>query len=335
MSDENNDLKEFQDKVSTDAKVSRRRPPSSPEIAEGKKEGPEELIGQHTQYAANGNGYLPVTDTIKILPSGCYVIRIVNNAMTFVPQRIVTDRLLRLPDSKGDMVIGEVDKFWSKKPKFEEFGFNHKRGFLLWGPPGSGKTATISLIIADMVAQGGLVIVGDANPGWVGTMLSKMREVEPNRRAVVVLEDLDAVVDRFGESELLSLLDGEGQIDNVCFIATTNYPERLDPRIVNRPSRFDRVVKIGMPNTAARKLYISDRLGKDFADLEKWAQETDGLSIAHIKEVIVSVFCLEHEFTDALKRVKLMKNTVDNDEYSKKIGLIPASRNGDESKIGG
>jgi SpoVK/Ycf46/Vps4 family AAA+-type ATPase len=137
-----------------------------------------------------------------------------------------------------------------------------------------------------------------------------------------VLEDLDAIVERCGESELLSLLDGEGQIDNVVFIATTNYPERLDPRIVNRPSRFDRVVKIGMPTKAARKMYIASRLGDDFADLELWSAETKDLSIAHIKEIIVSVHCLGLTFEDTLARVKLMKNVVANDELLKPTGFM-------------
>lgn len=333
MSNENEELQEFQ-KLVAEPVAGRSRPSRRPiegEVAKASKSGPQDLAGSYVQYAANGPGYIATTKTINVLPSGCYSVRVVNDMLTFVPQRIVTDRLLRLPDSKSDMVISEVDKFWQLKPKFEEFGFSHKRGYLMWGPPGSGKTGTVALIIEDMVKNGGLVILGDTGPGMVAQQLSRLREIEPDRRVVLVLEDLDAIVERHGESDLLSLLDGEGQIDNVVFIATTNYPERLDPRIVNRPSRFDRVVKIGMPSLAARKMYVASRLGDDFADLELWAQETKGLSIAHIKELIVSVFCLETDFKSALTRVQTMKNAITNDELSKPIGLtkLPGSQNGE------
>jgi hypothetical protein len=325
VGDDNKDLEEFQSKVAEGGTRSaglRRRVDEAPPPANGKGNAVAPSSGQFIQYALNGPGYTPTTATTEKLPAGCYTIRVINDALTFLPQNIVTDRLLRLPDSKGEMVIQEVERFWNLKEKFMEYGFSHKRGYLLWGPPGSGKTGTVALIIKDMVEAGGLVILGDTNPGLMASLLSRFRQVEPDRRVVMVLEDLDAIVDRSGEAELLSLLDGEGQIDNVVFIATTNYPERLDPRIVNRPSRFDRVVKIGFPTLAARKMYIASRLGDDFADLNKWAAATDGLSIAHIKEIIVSVFCLGLTFEETLERVKMMKNTVKNDELSKPIGLV-------------
>ena len=61
----------------------------------------------------------------------------------------------------------------------------------------------------------------------------------------------------YAESEYLSLLDGENQIGNVVYVATTNYPEKLDKRFTDRPSRFDVVQKISMPNEDGKKiLYI-------------------------------------------------------------------------------
>ena len=63
-----------------------------------------------------------------------------------------------------------------------------------------------------------------------------------------------------GDSELLQWLDGSHQINKVINIATTNYPERLDRRIVSRPRRFDRIIKIEAPAARIRETYLAKKL---------------------------------------------------------------------------
>jgi SpoVK/Ycf46/Vps4 family AAA+-type ATPase len=219
-------------------------------------------------------------------------------------------------------VIAEVQRFWTLKEKFQEYGFSHKRGFMLHGPPGSGKTSTISIIVNDMVKRDGIVILAN-DPGSLAHMLSAFRQVEPERQLVVIWEDLDSVIDQYGESHVLSILDGECQIENVVFIATTNYPEKLDARIVNRPSRFDKIVKIGMPNADARRIYLQNKLPTESLDqVEFLVKETEGLSIAHLREIIVAIYCQGSEVAETLSRLKRMKYTPKSDEGGGKMGLI-------------
>lgn len=267
----------------------------------------EDNPGKLVQYAYYGQGYIPATPTTEALPPGVYNVVQSPVGAYFLPHAIVTDRLLRLPDSRSDDVISEIEKFWPLKDRFKEFGFTHKRGILLWGPPGSGKTATISFIIKQMIEGGDIVVLAnDQHPSVVANALGKLREIEPERRAIVVMEDIDTIIDSFGEAEVLSLLDGEASIDNVVFLATTNYPENLDGRVVNRPSRFDRVVKIGMPNAQARKMYLESRnLGED-VDIDAWVAATDGFSIAHLKELIVGVCCYGNPFKIECERLRRM-----------------------------
>jgi SpoVK/Ycf46/Vps4 family AAA+-type ATPase len=236
---------------------------------------------------------------------------------------VVTDKLLRLPDSRSDDVVAEIQKFWTLKDKFNRYGFSHKRGILLWGPPGSGKTCTISIVMNEMVDAGGIVVLGnDVAPSALAYMLGRLREVEPNRPCVVVLEDIDTIIQVFGESQVLSLLDGESQIANVVYLATTNYPERLDGRIVNRPSRFDRIVKIDTPNKAARLMYLESRdLEIDKEELNRWAEETDGFSIAHLRELIVGVLVLGSTFDVELRRLRTMAKTPKSDEPRSRAGF--------------
>ena len=68
--------------------------------------------------------------------------------------------------------------------------------------------------------------------------LGDFAKIENNRKCIVILEDLDSLISNFGESHYLEMLDSAKTIDNILFIATTNYPEKLDPRIYNRPGRF-------------------------------------------------------------------------------------------------
>ena len=79
------------------------------------------------------------------------------------------------------------------------------------------------------------------------------------------------------------------QLENIVYLATTNYPEQLEDRIINRPSRFDRRYEIGLPSYEVRLEYIKKKVLDDNIDVEKWAKDTDDLSIAHIKELILSV----------------------------------------------
>jgi hypothetical protein len=280
--------------------------PDDPEdgYVPGRKKYP---AGADVQYAYNGPGFVPVSKTVAKLDAGVYSITGINNQWTFVPHKLVSDQLLRLPDSKSEYVIQEIERFWTLKKAFKEFGYTHKRGFLLWGPPGSGKTATVTMVVKNMVERNGLVFLADNHPGIVASLLRRFRQVEPCRPALVILEDIDAYVRQHGESEVLSILDGEQSIDNVVYIATTNYPENLDPRVINRPSRFDLIMLIDMPNADARRLYLKSRDTKlDDVQIEQWVKDTDGFSIAHLKELIVGVCLFGKPVEEEIKRLKAM-----------------------------
>jgi hypothetical protein len=280
-----------------------------------------EVSGKLSQWSRWGTGFAATPDTIKRLPNGSYRPVFINDRLTLEPAQIVTDSLINFPDTRSDMVIAEIEQFWGLKDKFSQYGFSHKRGFLLWGPPGSGKTCTIAIIMKKMVDRGGLVIVAD-HPGALSQILRQLRSVEPERQLVVVWEDIDAVISRYGESEVLAVLDGESQVDNVVFIATTNYPEELDQRITNRPSRFDRIEKIDMPGDEARSIFLQQKTGStvspDGVDL---VAESKGFSIAHLRELIVGIYCLGNPAKDVLKRLKFMKQKPKSDESAQKFGF--------------
>jgi hypothetical protein len=275
--------------------------------------------GSLTQWTRMLDGFAPTTSTLSKLPPGLYQIISTNRGDYFSECEFVTDNLLRLPDSKSDQVIKEIEDFWTKRSIFKKLGFTHKRGFLLFGPPGSGKTSTIAVVTKDLIKAGGLVIMGNIRPSILATNLADLREIEPDRPIVVLFEDIDTLIQRYGEAEILSLLDGEASIDHVVYLATTNYPENLDGRVVNRPSRFDKVVKIGMPNAEARAMYLRSR-GIE-RDITPFVELTNGFSIAHLKELIVSVCCFGNDLEEEAERIRNMAKTPKSDEEKPRTGF--------------
>ena len=114
------------------------------------------------------------------------------------------------------------------------------------------------------------------------------------------------MIENFGESEFLSLLDGENQIDQVLNIASTNFPERLDSRIVRRPRRFDRIIKVDMPNAAMRRHYFEAKLKLDVESIALWVARTDGFSFGACAELLVSVKCLGNDFDESVETIKAL-----------------------------
>ncbi len=193
----------------------------------------------------------------------------------------------------------------------------------------SGKTVLCQQLSKQIVDRGGISVYL-SEPKFTAEGLRVLRLIEKKRPIVVMIEDIDAIVERNGESNLLALLDGELQIDRVCFVATTNYPEKLDKRLVNRPSRFDEIIKIGMPSAAAREQYLKCKVlrlaqPEAAAELKKWVDGTKEYSIAHLREVIISVECLGNKLEKTLLRLEKMNNIKATSEDSgRKMGFAPA-----------
>lgn len=113
------------------------------------------------------------------------------------------------------------------------------------------------------------------------------------------------------------MLDGEAQVDNVVFLATTNYIEKLDKRFTDRPSRFDVVVSVPMPSATIRATYLRlKETGMELAEIKRWVNQTKGFSIAHLKELIISVKVLGKSFDHEVERLReMMKRSFSNAEF--------------------
>lgn len=283
------------------------------------------------QYSTIDDKYFRAANTTRNkLPAGMYRVLQDNVGLFFARDEITSDDLMVLPDSKSQLIINEIKGFRGLKERYKKFGLLHKRGILMYGPPGSGKSSSIMLLARDMITVGDIILMCQ-NPNLIAGALRVVRDIEPTRHVTVVMEDLDDIIRQHGEHLILNVLDGDHQVDNVVFLATTNYIDQLPPRIVNRPSRFDRLVEIGMPNEEARKIYFTTKTGthtftdKDgkFHDL---AALTKGMSLAHLREVIASVYCLDIGVYETIERLKKMANIQKTDYgmIERKAGISPS-----------
>jgi len=276
------------------------------------------------------SAYMAIGNTIKILKSRVFELKSTERGILFSEKNISVDDLIQFVDSKSDKILTEIQEFWTKGDIFKQFGFLHRRGYLFYGPAGSGKTSLVQQIIVKIIKNGGLVFLC-SNPGTLSEGLSVFRQIEPHRPVVCIFEDIDAIISTYGEAQLLSVLDGENQIDNVLNIATTNYPELLDKRIVSRPRRFDRVIKIGMPSKSVRTEYFSKKLGipESDSEIKKWVSVSKHFSFAAMAELVISVKCLGNSFEQSVEMLKKLmvskpkSSEFDSDGYTLGFGGKP------------
>jgi SpoVK/Ycf46/Vps4 family AAA+-type ATPase len=285
----------------------------------------------YNQWAVHTGGrYTPTMPTVQQVPAGFYELGMDNQIGIFFEKRKVdTDELFELPSDELQDIIQDIENFWERSNKYQEYGFLHKRGILLYGEPGAGKSGIIQLCTKHLIEKMNGVVINLSNGDqvdWYSKTMGSFRSVEPNRPLIVILEDIDGIAGEgnWSTSMLLNILDGIKQIDNVVYIATTNYPEQLEERITNRPSRFDRRYEILMPNAKVRESYFRSKLSlKDLEsiDVSEWVKKSDGMSMAHLRELVISVVALGNTFEDTIFRLNGMKVKPRVKGRTKKIGF--------------
>lgn len=169
----------------------------------------------------------------------------------------------------------------------------------------SGKSCTIKIVSNKLVERGGTVFYGSGHPNTVMAFLADFCRVEPERKSIVILEDIDSLIEHYNESVYLEMLDSAKTINNVLFIATTNYPEKLDPRIYNRPGRFSHVIKIGLPGPKAREAYLKAIL-KNHRDVDEIVKSTNGFTIDHLTALINATYREKKNLHDEIERLRTL-----------------------------
>src|SRR5271157_3159859 len=103
--------------------------------------------------------YRPAAATVEKLPAGIYSAEQDQRGIYLETKRFPSDFLLDLPGLPTSLILQEVKDFWAKEARFREFGFLHKRGIMMCGPGGCGKTSIIRMTASEIIALDGIVLL--------------------------------------------------------------------------------------------------------------------------------------------------------------------------------
>jgi ATP-dependent 26S proteasome regulatory subunit len=172
-------------------------------------------------------------------------------------------------------------------------GQHLKRGVLLYGAPGTGKTHTIRYLLSELSGRTVVVLSGSAL-GMIAQACSVARSLEPS---MVVVEDVDLIAEEreYGMGQhpllfqLLNEMDGLGEDLDVTFLLTTNRADLLEPALAQRPGRVDHASLLPMPDADARlrllQLYRGN-LVLDLAGPDAVIGRTEGVTASFMKELL-------------------------------------------------
>ena len=243
------------------------------------------------------------------LPPGMYKLKF--NSMTgefwFDAFESKHDSIIDLPSKEYTQVVSEMEFFLrpETKAKFQKLGYLYKRSAILHGLPGTGKTVIVNRVAQKVIKDGGVVLFVD-NPNLLELGFEVLTAIQPDITTLCIFEEFDSMLQQF-ESKLLSILDGEVQKENVMYLATTNYIDRIPARIM-RPGRFSSVVEVKYPSPEARKKYLDLKLGEKFPHTSEFVEKSNGLSIDELKEIVQSVVVLEQPLDSVVGRIKETKS---------------------------
>jgi transitional endoplasmic reticulum ATPase len=188
---------------------------------------------------------------------------------------------------------------------FERLGIRPAKGFLLFGPPGTGKTMLAKAVAREAEANFIAARSSDLLSKWYGEsekqvsrLFQRARQVAPT---VIFIDEIDSLAPERGGgmgepavtervvNTLLAELDGLEELRGVVVIAATNRPALLDAALL-RPGRFDELIYVSVPERDGRLHILRIHTGRmplgEDVDLESLADRTNGYSGADLEDLV-------------------------------------------------
>ncbi|KAF7917658.1 uncharacterized protein EAE98_010074 [Botrytis deweyae] len=263
-----------------------------------------------------------------ILAASAWTIELHEEIYVFDSQQWVKDKNLyeSVQGSSWDEVIlnkalkanliADVESFFDNQALYKKLTVPWKRGIILHGVPGNGKTISIKALMSTLSSRPSPIpslyvksFDGECHgPKWaISSIFQKARKMAP----CLIFEDLDSLVTEKTRSYFLNEVDGLESNDGILMIGSTNHLGKLDSSISKRPSRFDRKYCFRVPNEEERRAYVEfwrGKLGGDGGDMVEFGEElyslvvkmTEGITFAYLKELfIVTLLSIARSATGA------------------------------------
>ncbi|WP_221761647.1 AAA family ATPase [Edaphobacter aggregans] len=245
------------------------------------------------------------------------------------------DQLVLEPNITS-LLKDDFGSFFERELWFRKMQLPFRRGYLLHGPPGNGKSSAIRAMLtsAGLTAYTLRLFDSRTEDSDIARVFERAVNHAP---AMILLEDIDRAFPRTGESrskvslqQLLNCLDGVATGEGIVTVATANEPTILDPAILRRPGRFDRVVHFPNPSSALRREYLC-RMHDTFAaaNLDSVVSDSEGFSFAQLREAYIMAGQLAFEgnreivVKDLSSGVRCLRETSQlSNRWSSRAGFI-------------
>lgn len=239
-----------------------------------------------------------IAENKDILPYGTYKYGEDTYGAPFLSPSSIREEKKHVSLNLLQPVEKDIASFLKSKHVYDELQIPYRRGYLLHGPPGNGKTSLVRDLVSKHLNDTYVIFTNTVPKDQI---LQALNNTPGNK--IVIFEEL--VNKRsLDMNDFLTFMDGELSLNDCITIATTNYVQDLKENVANRPSRFDLVVKVDNPK-AEDAVKIAERY------LDRIIEREEGLffskkefSIAQIKEIALLTKLHSISLFEAVKKVK-------------------------------
>lgn len=202
----------------------------------------------------------------------------------------ITREDVLLEDTVKRDIFRAIDEFFIDGGTFfKTYNIPYKRGILLYGSPGNGKTTLVKSIAGSVEAPVIYWQITEFTSSYsIDEVFQNAKKMAP---IILIIEDIDSMPYE-SRSVFLNALDGATSKDGIFLIGTTNYPEKIDPALINRAGRFDRAYEFKQPDEDLRYKYLKQKDIGQFvpeSQINTIAKKTKSLSIAQLNELYMSM----------------------------------------------
>lgn len=213
--------------------------------------------------------------------------------LTFHQRPQMTREQLVLPDGVLEGIERQIVGVARHRALLLAHGQHLKRGVLLYGAPGVGKTHTVRYLMSRLPEVSVLILSASALR-FVQEACAIARDLQPS---MLIIEDVDLIGEERGAHpgqnpllfQLLNEMDGLRDDIDVTFVLTTNRVDVLEPALASRPGRIDHAVEIPLPDAEGRRALIELYRGSlelDLAYPDEVVRRTEGVTASFIKELL-------------------------------------------------
>jgi len=192
--------------------------------------------------------------------------------------------------------IGFLQRGKEHREKYTMHHIPYKRGILLSGEPGSGKTMSCKWLKQLCIEEGfsyRVVTPEDYRSAQQRGHVRTLFRLPESNPGILFFDDMDIFVKNRADMEseelrlFLTHLDGIVPANGAVFVFTTNYVKELDPAFV-RPGRIDLKLTFKKPSKTLRKRFIETLFHKDILsqiDISDTIEKSDGYTYAELEEI--------------------------------------------------